>query len=352
MPTAVNAASRRVRALMSNRHVQARFGAVIVAFLIYLSWLWLLPLPPHWTALKATSEYVGYRVIDPDASTLRIAGMFGAVIGDNSRDLGCVDAIVTPAQSAWVEYRRGGRNQLTISIEPFAKGPTAGMTSSSGDGGPVVGKLQLTLDRSCSGVAPNRFPISGPAAFGEELGRPDATGELPPGYLLKASVEVYALALQRALMITFPEVVYSVMSFDVPPGVVVCADAHADQTLGEAARLPCPGRPTSASTLPDVTADSAIAWNGTAFASDAGFEISAATNAPGLILQSTRTFGQSAPLRRIDLGRHAQVLKDPNLLWLHFLAGMFLLFLQAGSWLMRIWERPPDPAGKPQRKSR
>jgi len=352
MPTAVNAVSRRVRALMSNRHVQARFGAAIVAFLIYLLWLRLLPLPPHWTALKATSEYVGYRVIDPDASTLRVGGMFGAVIGEQSRDLGCVNAIVTPAQGTWVEYRRGGKDQLTISIEPFAKGPTANMAASGGDGGPVVGKLQLTLDPSCPGVAPNRFPISGPAAFGEELARPGATGELPPGLLLKATVDVYALALQRVLMITLPEVVYSVMSFDVPPGVVVCADAHADQTLGEAPRLPSPGRPASAATPPDVAADSVIAWNGAAFASDGGFEISAATNAPGLVLQSTRTFGQSTPTRRIDLGRHAQVLKDPNLLWLHFLVGLFLLFLQAGSWLTRFWERGPDVGDTPHRKSK
>src|SRR5258708_927759 len=158
---AVKTASRLVRT--------ARFWTALVAFLVYLLWIWLLPIPPHWTALKATSEYVGYRVIDPDASTLRVGGMFAAVIGDYSRDLGCVDAIVTPAQSAWVEYRRGGKDQLTISIEPSANGPTANMASSSGDGGPVVGKLQLTLDPSCSGVAPNRFPISGPAAFGEEL---------------------------------------------------------------------------------------------------------------------------------------------------------------------------------------
>ena len=129
MSPAANKASRVVRAMLSNRHLQARFGAVLVAFLIYLLWLWLLPLPRHWTALKATSEYVGYRVIDPDASTLRAGGMFGAVIGENSRDLGCVSAIVTPAQSAWVEYRRGGKDQLTISIEPSANGPTAASLS-------------------------------------------------------------------------------------------------------------------------------------------------------------------------------------------------------------------------------
>src|SRR5258707_1696611 len=107
------------------------------------------------------------------------------------------------------------------------------MTRSGSDGGPVVGKLQLTLDPACPGVAPNRFPISGPAAFGEELAQPGAAGELPPNLLLKATVDVYALALQRLLMFTFPEVVYSVMTFDVPPGVVVCADLHADRTFGE-----------------------------------------------------------------------------------------------------------------------
>jgi hypothetical protein len=328
-----------------------RFWTALVAFLIYLLWVWLLPIPPHWTALKATSEYVGYRVIDPDASTLRVGGMFGAVIGDHSRDLGCVDVIVTPAQSAWVEYRRGGKDLLTISIEPFANGPAANMTRGGGGDGPIVGKLQLTLDTACPGAAPNRFPISGPAAFGEELAQSGAAGELPPNLLLKATVDVYALALQRLLMFKFPEVVYSVMTFDVPPGVVVCADAHVDQTLGEPPKLPCPGRPGRASEPPDAAEDSAVAWHGTAFpaASSNGFEIAASTNAPGLILQSTRTFGQGTSTRRIDLGRHAQVLKDPNVLWLHFLGGLFFVFLQAGSWLARLWERQPVPGHKDER---
>jgi hypothetical protein len=154
---------------------------------------------------------------------------------------------------------------------------------------------------------------------------------------------------QRLLMFTFPEVVYSVMTFEVPPGVVVCADAHADQTFGESPKLPCPGRPTRVvSAPPDVAADSMVAWFGAAFpaASTNGFEIAASTNAPGLILQSTRTFDQRTSTRRIDLGRHAQVLKDPNVLWLHFLGGLFLVFLQAGSWLARLRERHQAPADK------
>jgi hypothetical protein len=44
----------------------------------------------------------------------------------------------------------------------------------------------------------------------------------------------------------------------------------------------------------------------------------------------------------IDLGRHAQVLQDPNVLWLHFLGSLFLLFLQAGFWLVRLAERRLD----------
>jgi hypothetical protein len=132
------------------------------------------------------------------------------------------------------------------------------------------------------------------------------------------------------------------MTFDVPSGVVICADAHVDRTLGESPKLPCPGRWSRASAPPDVAADSTVTWNGAAFPASAnGFEIVASTNAPGLILQSTRTFGQGTPRRRIDLGRHAQVLKDPNFLWLHFLGAVFLVFLQAGSWLARLWERRP-----------
>jgi hypothetical protein len=350
MSRTVNAVSRLVR-VVTNRHIRARFWTVLVAFLIYLLWIWLLPLPPHWTALKATSEYVGYRVIDPDASTLRIGGMFGAVIADQSRNLGCVTAIVTPARSAWVEYRRGGKDQLTISIEPFGNGPAANLASSSDNGGPVVGKLQFTLDPSCSGVAPHRLPIGGPVAFGEELAQPGATGELPPGLLLKATVDVYALALRRFLMFTFPETVYSVMSFEAPPGVVICADIHEDQTLGEATKLPCPSRPISTSTPPDVAADSIVAWNGAAFASDSGFEINVSTNAPSLILQSTRTFGERMPTRRIDLGRHAQVLQDPNVLWLHLLGGLFLVFLQAGSWIVRLSGRRLDEKDELERET-
>jgi hypothetical protein len=337
--------SRFIRMIASNKHVQTRFWTILIVFLIYLCWIWLLPIPPHWATLSATSEYIGYRVIDPDVSTLRVGGMFGAVIGDNSRDLGCIEAIVTPSQSAWVEYRRGDKEQLTISIEPSGNGPAANIARGESDAGPIVGKLKLTFDRSCAGTAPRRFPISGPAAFGEELAPPGAAGESPPSFLLKGTVDVYALSLHRLILITLPEVVYSVMTFDVPPGVAICADARKEQTLGEPPNLPCPDRRPRKSAPPDVIADSAVAWSGVAFpsASTSGFDLVASTNAPSLVLQSTRTFGQAISTRRLDLGRHAQMLKDPNFLWLHFLGGMFLVFLQAGSWLARLWRRQPDP---------
>jgi hypothetical protein len=46
-------------------------------------------------------------------------------------------------------------------------------------------------------------------------------------------------------------------------------------------------------------------------------------------LKSSRTFGRTDKAsRQIDLGHYAQFIKDPNILWIQFLAGAVLVLLR------------------------
>jgi hypothetical protein len=130
-----------------------------------------------------------------------------------------------------------------------------------------------------------------------------ASGEIAPGMLIR-TIEVYAHAQERLIGTSFPASVYSVMTFDLPPGSVLRSE---------------------------VPSEDEATWTGAAIVSShgTGFDVEATSNTPTVVLKSSRTFGMSKTAsRRIDLGHHAQFMKDPNILWIQLLAGVFLVLLR------------------------
>jgi hypothetical protein len=238
----------------------------------------------------------------------------------------CVDGLVAPKAGAWLVYRRGGPKELSILIDPPADGGvTATIPGDKGAALSMTGGVQLVLDKSCVGDPPTRLPILGPAVFGHQLELSKAGG-LPPGLLLKGVVDVYALAAQLNLpFIDSPSSVYLLSSFELPPGSVICGDVAKDRAP-ESKSADCHGLGDQAR-----VDDSLRIWSGVATPAvfNNGFDIAATATAPGLILESTLTFGRDAPVKRVDLGAQDQFRKDPNILWVQFRIGALLLIWQA-----------------------
>jgi hypothetical protein len=114
------------------------------------------------------------------------------------------------------------------------------------------------------------------------------------------------------------------MTFDLPPGSVLASEP--------------------------LSADEAT-WTGIAMvSSDAtGFKVAVTSNAPSVVLRSSRTFGTSRTAsRRIDLGHHAQVLRDPNILSIQILGGVFILLLQSVLSIVRFFTEGADPSHDPK----
>lgn len=302
------------------------------AVALYIAIISMVPEPRTWVTVKATSEYIGFRAANSDLATMRVRGMVARSTSPDDKLEGCVDAIVSPAQGAWVEYRRGGPEYLRIVIDPPANGKIAARLLEAGkEPADLRGSVTFANNAACKDPTPTRFPIWGPATFGEEARPPGYSGLPRPGALMKAAVNVYARAQEKLLGFSFPGAIYSVMTFDAPPGAVLCADhVRAERRSVDAPTCPASHEAEAPAVGDALDADNLKTWTGVATpASPAtGFELEATSNAPGLVLRSARTFGAEAPAGRVDLGHHTQLLKDPNLVWLHFTAGAAIFLLQ------------------------
>ena len=112
--SAVEARARRAASL------RVWVGALLfLAMACGYGWfIWHLPQPRIFVVLSAKSESIAYRVTNPDMGVMRIVGMRASAL-DGSINA-CVDAVVTPAAGARVEYRRGDENFFTVTIDPGA----------------------------------------------------------------------------------------------------------------------------------------------------------------------------------------------------------------------------------------
>jgi hypothetical protein len=217
---------------------------------------------------------------------------------------------LTPVKNAQIEYRRGDDDFFAIRVRPPAPREVALTLWEKPKGGrrSITGDVVLTATRDCSGTAPKRLPIWGPAEFGEEVKPAGPSGEIVPGMLRNGTIEVYAIAHQELIGLSFPASVYSVMTFNLPPGSVL----------------------RSAASTSDEKAGDEATWIGTAIVSSGktGIEIEATSNTPSITLKSSRTFGRNDASRQIDLNQYAQFTKDPNILWVQFLGGAFLVCMR------------------------
>jgi hypothetical protein len=301
-----------VSAMLSRRsHVRHRlqYGTALVAVAVglYAGFLWMLPQPRTWVTLKTTAEFLRFKAIKPDLTAFHAVGMWAVSLDDKDELNGCVDAVVTPGQDARVEYRRGGDDFFRIIVDPPKQGEPSLLLQEKSKGyaaKSVAGNVVFTANDDCDGDAPKRLPIWGPTEFGEELKPAGPAGEIAPGMLINGTIEVYAHAQERLIGISFPASVYSVMTFDLPPGSVLRSG---------------------------IPSEDEGTWTGAAIVSahGTGFDVEATSNTPSVVLRSSRTFGMSKTAsRRIDLGHYAQFMKDPNILWIQLLGGTFLVLMR------------------------
>ena len=120
------------------------------AVALYIAIISMVPEPRTWVTVKATSEYIGFRAANSDLATMRVRGMVARSTSPDDKLEGCVDAIVSPAQGAWVEYRRGGPEYLRIVIDPPANGKIAmGLANQTSFLRPIFdhGRERRTWDR-------------------------------------------------------------------------------------------------------------------------------------------------------------------------------------------------------------
>jgi hypothetical protein len=237
---------------------------------------------------------------------MRIVGMRASAL-DGSINA-CVDAVVTPAAGARVEYRRGDENFFTVTIDPReSNGPAVFLREGGGarPSRPVRGSIVFSSAKACGETKPSRFPIWGPAEFGEEMRPPGATGELAPGLLTQGTISVYGHAHQKLLGMQFPAKVYLVTSVELPAGSVLAAK----EPDGELSATP---------------------WTGIATVSseDRGFDVAASTQARTVSVSAARAEGPDETAQKLDLGEFSQLTNDPNVVQIQVLGGAFLFLLQ------------------------
>lgn len=320
------------------RVLRHSLGALVVLALLsgYAFFLWTLPPSQISVVLSGHAEYARYRVINPEFATIRIAGMRAE--GGGSLHGRCVDAVVTPARGASVEYRRGDDKYYRIGIRPATGSQTAFSLRESGaerrevrDG--VVFRVVADDDQCSSDDAPSRLPIWGPAQFGDVQRTPGDDGRIAPGALIDGTLSVFGRAHDRLLGLRFPSSIYLVNSFDLPPWSVLSARGD------EGGRDPGPnsGDAQAASTRGRPGAAETAAWTGSVGVEEdtLGFAVHASSQARQIMLHAAGlNASQAGGNQAIDLGNYAQFLNDPNIIQIQFLGGAFLFLFQSLSWIM------------------
>jgi hypothetical protein len=287
-------------------HRKITTGLVILILVgaLYALFLWTLPRAKFWVSLTATSESVKFRVVNPDFAVIHISGMEAHSSDPKAKLTGCVAGVVTPANGSSIEYRRGSDDFFKITIDSRFGSPNGTVfrfrpAAQNSMPFEVTAATEFRAKKDC-GTPPARLPIWGPAKFGDRLSAPGESGDVTPGLLSEGTIEVYAHAHDWLLGIKFPSSVYSVQTFDLPPGSVLTAvDDAAENWIGTAS-VPSDGN---------------------------GFEIRASTMSPNIALQLPHAPTGTKP-QRIDLGQYAQYLNDPNVIQIQFFFGVFLFLLQ------------------------
>jgi hypothetical protein len=278
---------------------------VIALMVAYAIFLWTIP-PARGLSiiLSAHSEFLRYRVINPDFAVLRIAGMKALTAGDALT--GCADAVITPGIGSQIEYRRRDNQYFRITVDPPSPGRLAFLLrAKDAEPRPFSQSVIFEASDTCPGMKPTQLPIWGPARFGDVLRPPNQEGRSVPAALISGKLSIYARAHDRLIGLSFPSSIYLVNSFELPSGSVLSA----------------PGN------------DASSAWIGIADVENGkpGFTIQAESTARTITLRGAGTIiGPRQTDERIELGSYAQFLTDPNIIKIQSLLGAFLLLFQTG----------------------
>ena len=264
--------------------------------------------------VKATTERVQVRVVNPSTAAFSIAGyrMFDdspfAAVAEGA----CGEGVFTPSPGAVIEYVRIGDGPLRISVRPAGPGQRAGGTG-TGDGLPA-GAVHFIAADACGGLRARRLPVWGAVALGDDL-RGTAGTDTASALLLEGEISVSARSV--TLFGLLPPTLYHVTTVRLPTGSRV-SEVGADEAP-----------------------DGAL-WAGYVSLAEAGrgLEFRAVTDARNLKLFLP---GQGGVGDQLRIGLLIPVFQDPYLVFLQILLGSVLVASQALATLVDFFgARRPD----------
>lgn len=311
---------------------RAWFGwrRLIIAALIvgYLAFLAILPHAPTLAVVHARTEQVSFEVVVPEMTRFRMSGL--GVLGEvpfmagaaASRRTGtrsvamqevgprkalCIGGLLQATAGTRVTYRRIANGPLRITLDRADGKPVA---EARGQDGPVpaellkAGWLMIQENTDCRGEAPRRFPISGVAEIGDELRPETSMEEASSAPLIEGRVEIYGKTVDLGVLTRDDRArVYPVTEISLPPG----------SRIAEADSVP-PGKPRKI-------------WSGMASINpdEDAIQVEVTTEAEAIAIFRPGA-GVAAEILRI--GMFAQLMSDPNIVFLQIVAAVLLSLTQ------------------------
>ena len=256
-------------------------SAIILAVLATVATLVAFQLinnPQTFAVVHARSEYLEYKVFNPELAVLHGSGLRISSWPDGSRDDQCAGGIIKPGVLATVSYQRVEQGDLQITVT----GKGSFLTDGSGSG-TFDGEAILYPDPICGKLVTKRFPVWGPGKIGSSFAM---RGDGPGPILLSGTLEVFGRTIGLgpfgsggAIYVATPQ------PLTIPPAGFIESDQ-----IGNAApssRIP-----------PEITA----LFGYISLSDEAGFDVQITTETPFLQV-STPGVRQNA--NRIEIGLFA-----------------------------------------------
>ncbi|WP_455273068.1 hypothetical protein [Rhizobium herbae] len=271
--------------------------ATMAAIVIFRS----LPTPQTFVVVQAESEFLEYRVFNPELATIHTAGFSVAAWPDGAREEGAcfANGAFQPQANATIAYQRIETQPLQITVTGKANFRDENGKTESLDG-------ETILYRNTDCVTPpttTRMPVWGPGRVGSFFSMPSDG----PGPILRSgTLEIFGRTLDLG-MFGGGGAVYAATSepLTIPPGGFIRSDAGAQN-------------------------EEAIAPELTAFfgyinlTDEPGFEVRLTTDTTRLEITAP---GARETASRIEIGLFAQALNDPNILKIQIFFLLLFLFL-------------------------
>lgn len=279
--------------------VSSAFALALVSTLAAFAIFRSISQPETFAVVNARSEYLEYRVFNPELAMLHGEGLRIAVWPDGQREDQCAGGTFLPEQLATVTYQRIENGPLQISMEGKGTYRTAEGGSDQFDG-----EVVLYPDPACGSLVSSRFPIWGPGKIGSAF---SVRGDGPGPILLSGTLEVFGRTVSLGPFGKGGAVYASTAQpLTIPSGGFIQSDRRdGDETT-------------------EVSTEMTALFGYILLSEEPGFAVHVTTETP---LLQVFTPGTRENTNRIEIGLFAQVLNDPNILRAQIFFLLLFLFL-------------------------